>query len=83
MRSGCYPFQDDDPLLLKDCPHIYFAGNQPQFDSRVVEGPVGQEVLLVAVPKFRDTGKVVLVDLETLRVECKQFEIPENGGKLS
>ena len=37
----------------------------------------------MAVPKFRDTGKVVLVDLETLRVECKQFEIPENGGKLS
>ena len=40
-------------------------------------------MLLVAVPKFRDTGKVVLVDSETLGVECKQFEIPENGGKLS
>jgi DNA polymerase delta subunit 2 len=35
---GCHPFQDSDPFLLKDCPHVYFIGNQPQFETRLVEG---------------------------------------------
>ena len=65
----CYPFQDDDPLILKECPHIYFAGSRDKFESRTIEGPDGQKVLLLGLPKFSETGQLVLVDMETLEIE--------------
>jgi DNA polymerase II small subunit/DNA polymerase delta subunit B len=34
----CYPFGADDPFVLQQCPHIMFAGNQPEFDTRLMEG---------------------------------------------
>ncbi|CAO2649025.1 Nn.00g099740.m01.CDS01 [Neocucurbitaria sp. VM-36] len=76
----CYPFQDDDPLLLKDCPHIYFAGCQDKFGKRVIEGPAGQRVLLISVPKFRQTGTVVLVDLESWEVELVEVGVVQPGS---
>ncbi|EAU34482.1 conserved hypothetical protein [Aspergillus terreus NIH2624] len=33
-----YPFQTDDPFVMQSCPHIFFAGNQPQFKTAVIEG---------------------------------------------
>ncbi|KAF2683456.1 hypothetical protein K458DRAFT_419059 [Lentithecium fluviatile CBS 122367] len=75
----CYPFQDDDPLLLRECPHIYLAGNMKKFGRRVIEGPAGQKVLLVAVPKFRETGQIVLVDLESMEVELVECGVVQPG----
>ena len=37
---GCYPFQDRDPFVLEETPHIFFAGNQPEYASRLVQGIV-------------------------------------------
>ncbi|KAH7355862.1 DNA polymerase alpha/epsilon subunit B-domain-containing protein [Pyrenochaeta sp. MPI-SDFR-AT-0127] len=71
----CYPFQDDDPLLLKECPHVYIAGCQNKFAKRIIEGPAGQKVLLVSVPKFRETGTIVLIDLESWEVEIVDVAI--------
>jgi DNA polymerase delta subunit 2 len=34
----CYPFADDDPFVLQQSPHIMFAGNQPEFSSRLATG---------------------------------------------
>lgn len=34
----CYPFADDDPFVLQQCPHVLFAGNQPAFETRLQEG---------------------------------------------
>ncbi|KAH7072607.1 DNA polymerase alpha/epsilon subunit B-domain-containing protein [Paraphoma chrysanthemicola] len=73
----CYPFQDDDPLLVKECPHVYFAGCQDKFAHRWIEGPAGQKVLLVSVPRFRKTKKIVLVDLESWEVEVVSFGMVE------
>jgi DNA polymerase delta subunit 2 len=75
----CYPFQDGDAFVMRECPHVYFAGNQPKFETSVIEGPQGQEVRLVAVPGFRETGEVVVVDLETLGVEVVRFEVFGGG----
>lgn len=72
---GCYPFQEDDPFVLNECPHVYFVGNQPKFETTVIEGPVGQLVTLIAVPKFKETGEVVLLDTDTLKVEVMRFDI--------
>jgi DNA polymerase delta subunit 2 len=55
--------------VLHDCPHIFFAGSQPKFDTALIEGQDGQTVRLIAVPRFAETGEVVLVDMETLEVE--------------
>lgn len=37
---GCYPFQDDDPFIMDACPHVYFAGNQREFGTKLVKGPL-------------------------------------------
>lgn len=55
--------------MLHDCPHIFFAGSQPKFDTALIEGPDGQTVRLIAVPRFAETGEMVLVDMETLEAE--------------
>ncbi|KAI0598098.1 DNA polymerase delta subunit 2 [Biscogniauxia sp. FL1348] len=63
-----YPFQDDDPFVMQTCPHLYFVGGQPEFGTRVVTGPEGQAVRLVAVPSFAASRELVLVDSDTLDV---------------
>lgn len=34
----CYPYYDEDPFIIKECPHILFAGNAPQFETTIYEG---------------------------------------------
>ena len=70
---GSYPFQDDDPFVLKDCPHLYFAGNQPEFGTKIIHGSEGQSVRLITVPSFAATKEIVLVDTETLEVSKVQI----------
>lgn len=77
----CYPYQNEEPFVLQDgwCPHLYFVGNQDKFATSIVEGPEGQRVRCVAVPKFAETHELVLVDLATLEVEIVKFEIFESS----
>ena len=35
---GCYPFFTDDPFVVETSPHVYFAGNQKSFASKLVPG---------------------------------------------
>lgn len=67
---GCFPTDDRDRLVLGadgvPLPHVYFAGNQPAFATRVAEDPhTHARVRLVLVPDFARTGTAVLVDLAT------------------
>ena len=61
--------------MIKECPHVYVVGNQPSFDTTIVEGPAGQTVRLIAVPGFKDTGELVLLDSESLDVEVVKFDL--------
>lgn len=72
---GCFPYYDDDPfILLEDqCPHVYFAGNQPEYGSKVIAGRQGQSVLILAVPDFHNSETAVLVNLRTLKCEPISF----------
>ena len=54
---------------MNSCPHLFFVGSQPKFVTAEIEGPEGQTVRLIAVPKFAETGELVLVDTETLETE--------------
>ena len=73
--EGCYPFQDKDQFVIEECPHVFFVGSQPGFDTEIIEGPNGQIVRLIAVPKFKETGQLVLLDTESLDVETIKFEV--------
>ncbi|KIW01428.1 uncharacterized protein PV09_07188 [Verruconis gallopava] len=68
-----YPFQESDPFILQQCPHVFFVGNQPHFATSLIEGPAGQQVRLISVPSFKETGTLVLVDAETLEPETVTF----------
>lgn len=61
--------------MLESCPHVFFVGSQPKFDTADIEGADGQTVRLIAIPKFAETGEVVLVDVETLEVEVVRFKV--------
>ncbi|KAF7725532.1 hypothetical protein EC973_009562 [Apophysomyces ossiformis] len=76
----CYPFQDEDPFLLETSPNVYFIGNQPQFETSMVEGPEGQRTRVVLVPSFAETGIVVLINLSTL--ECTSLQIGLPSAKI-
>ncbi|KAF3481617.1 DNA polymerase subunit delta-2 [Arthroderma uncinatum] len=82
----CYPFQDKDPFVIQSCPHVMFTGNQPRFQSTIIEGgPEGTgdetvtKVRLIALPKFHETGEIVLLDAETLSVEVVKFGVAEKA----
>jgi DNA polymerase delta subunit 2 len=76
---GSYPFRDCDPFILNETPHLFFAGNQPEFKTKIIVGEDGQRVRLVAVPKFSETGKVVLVDVDSLAAEVLTFALNGTG----
>ncbi|GMM36127.1 DNA-directed DNA polymerase delta subunit [Saccharomycopsis crataegensis] len=65
-----YPFKDDDPFTLTEVPHVYFVGNQPQFQSRWLKFTTvsGKEIFvrLISIPKFNETGEIVLLDMNSL-----------------
>ncbi|KAI9652487.1 MAG: hypothetical protein M1831_006756 [Alyxoria varia] len=85
-----YPYQDREPFVIADgkCPALYVSGcAEDGFSTRVVRGigeaPDGSDfpqVRCVCVPRFKRTGEVVLVDMETLEVEVVRLGV-WNGGK--
>jgi DNA polymerase delta subunit 2 len=76
----CYPFQDADPMILGESPHVYVVGCQEGFGSKVIEGPGGERCLLVSVPRFGEGGVVVLVDLEGWEVSVVEIGVGGEKG---
>ncbi|KAI5292503.1 hypothetical protein KEM55_007749, partial [Ascosphaera atra] len=81
----CYPYQDRDPFILEACPHVFFAGNQAAFRTKIIEkqdasdgmdvdGEEPVRIRLMTLPRFSETGELVLLDTETLETEVVKFE---------
>eukprot|EP01006_Ploeotia_vitrea_P043866 TRINITY_DN66785_c2_g2_i1.p1 TRINITY_DN66785_c2_g2~~TRINITY_DN66785_c2_g2_i1.p1 ORF type:complete len:466 (+),score=48.49 TRINITY_DN66785_c2_g2_i1:26-1399(+) len=70
-----YPFSDTDPFVLQECPHVYFAGNQKEFGTKLVRGDNGQVCRLVAVPEFHKQPTLVLVDLNSPEFKTTQIKL--------
>ncbi|XP_071585384.1 DNA polymerase delta subunit 2 [Heliangelus exortis] len=82
---GCYPFYKSDPFILTECPHIYFCGSAPRFQSKLLKGEEGQQVLLVTVPDFSATQTACLVNLRDLScqpVTFCGFGAEDEGGDM-
>ncbi|KAM8710322.1 hypothetical protein ACLKA7_017021 [Drosophila subpalustris] len=69
---ACYPYIDSDPFIMKECPHVYFAGNCESFETELHVGSGGKRTRLVCVPSFSKTQSVALIDLETL--DCREVK---------
>jgi DNA polymerase delta subunit 2 len=67
---GVYPFSESDPFVIESSPHVFFAGNQASFGTKMLTGPPGEgrdfQVRLVSVPRFDSTGIATLLNLRTL-----------------
>jgi len=78
-RVGMIPL--DDPMVIdKAMPHIYFCGNcEEGFATKLIDGEgEGEKTRLICIPKFSDTGEVVLVNLKTLDVEVLRFKVDDD-----
>jgi len=71
---ACFPFIKTDPFIISECPHVYFAANQPEFATKQKVGDSGQKVTMVCVPEFESTRTVVLLNLRTLEATPVSFE---------
>jgi len=73
---ACYPYKSEDPFLLTETPHVYFAANQPEFGDRLVRDEVGNvSSRVIEVPSFAATSTVVLLNLRTLECEPVVFNV--------
>ncbi|GAA6020218.1 hypothetical protein JCM10207_004376 [Rhodosporidiobolus poonsookiae] len=74
----CYPFTDRDPFILHQTPHVYFIGNQPSFATQLVDSTDAEgspvQVRVVLLPRFCETGEIVLVNTKSLETRVVKFE---------
>jgi DNA polymerase delta subunit 2 len=59
---------------MAQTPHVYFIGNQPRFETTVVEQDDGQRTRVILLPKFIDSGEVILLNPVTLAVKSVQMD---------
>lgn len=47
----------------------------------MIEGPDDQSVRLIAVPRFKETGELILLDTDTLEVETIKFDVLDDESE--
>ncbi|TPX72957.1 DNA-directed DNA polymerase [Spizellomyces sp. 'palustris'] len=62
----CHPYKDTDPFIIKHPPHLYIIGNQPAYETTLVEDAKGSRTRIVLVPSFAESGTLILVNTRTL-----------------
>ncbi|XP_075210012.1 DNA polymerase delta subunit 2-like [Lycorma delicatula] len=81
---SCYPYYDDDPFILDSQPDIYFAGNQPKFETKIIDvncndGSV-HKTRLVCVPRFADSKTLAVINLSSLDCYPVSFGVFDGSG---
>uniref|UniRef100_A0AC34FJL4 DNA polymerase alpha/delta/epsilon subunit B domain-containing protein n=1 Tax=Panagrolaimus sp. ES5 TaxID=591445 RepID=A0AC34FJL4_9BILA len=56
-----------DPLALDQMPHIFFAGNQNEFATKLIDYGNNRKVRLIYIPKYNETQTMIAVNLRTLQ----------------
>jgi DNA polymerase delta subunit 2 len=86
----CHPFFAKEPFVILETPDLYVIGNQPRFQTRMVAGNPDEDgsgdkrCRIVLVPRFAETGVLVLVNLRTLGVKTLRFAVEgmTGGGEM-
>ncbi|EDO29368.1 predicted protein [Nematostella vectensis] len=75
----CYPYADQDPFILEKCPHVYFASNQPSYQSKVLTGKASyqHEILTGEIPASNQSK--VLIGKASNQHEILTGEIPASN----
>ncbi|KZT28588.1 hypothetical protein NEOLEDRAFT_1161072 [Neolentinus lepideus HHB14362 ss-1] len=68
----CHPYFTTDPFVISQTPDLYIVGCQPKFQTKLVSEK-DKRCRIVLVPRFSETGILVLVNLRTLDVKTVQF----------
>ncbi|KAL3896381.1 MAG: hypothetical protein SGCHY_004106 [Lobulomycetales sp.] len=79
-----YPFTGHDPFVLEDRPHVYFIGNQPAFEQRlVVDETTGAKTLVLLIPSFEKTGVFVLLNTRTMEVRPSSLDTSDLDAAMN
>lgn len=70
----CQPFSDDDPFVLRQLPNVYFVGNMPQFETKLIQMG-SSKCRIISVPKFSESKSLVLVNINNLDAFEVRFDI--------
>lgn len=73
----CFPFYEQDPFVISECPHVMFSGNSSEFKTELLTGLNGQKTRLVCIPSFSKTQSVAVVNLRTLDCKLVNFHLPD------
>jgi DNA polymerase delta subunit 2 len=83
----CHPYMRHEPFIVHETPEVYIVGNQPAFKTKLVSEPAEEgagaiRCRIVLVPKFSESGVLVLVNLRTLgvRTVCIAVSGMSSGG---
>lgn len=71
----CYPYLEEEPFIIKDCPEVYFSGNCLEYKTDLHCGPNGQKTRLICIPSFSETQSVAIVNLRTLEAQSLSFKV--------
>lgn len=67
-----FPFQDNDPFVINERPHVFFTGNQEAFNVKLsVDG--AKRTRFLAIPSFKNTQTCVLLNLRNMISEVMAF----------
>ncbi|KAI9292763.1 hypothetical protein K502DRAFT_367305 [Neoconidiobolus thromboides FSU 785] len=70
--SSTYPFNDVDPFIIDELPHILFTANHPTFETKLIHQN-GQKTRLMTIPKFKDNPSLILIEVNTLDYHVINF----------
>lgn len=70
----CFPYLDEEPFIIKECPEVYFSGNCSEYKTDLHLGPTGQKTRLICIPSFSETQSVAIVNLRTLDAQKLSFK---------
>ncbi|KAJ7489934.1 DNA polymerase alpha/epsilon subunit B-domain-containing protein [Mycena galericulata] len=82
----CHPYFSADPFIISETPDLYVVGGQQQFGTKMVvdsdtrSGEARKRCRIILVPRFCDTGILVLVNMRTLAVKCVKFGVKGMSG---
>ena len=76
---ACYPFITHDPFVIQSSPDVFFAGNQPEFATKLITQD-DKKIRVICVPDFSKTNTIVLLNLNDLSTHPINFSTEQEDA---